>query len=51
VDLWKVHHLAAELNLGETFVDKQIVFLMHGSMASLAGSGKDLETSTKSKKS
>jgi len=48
VDLWKVDHLLVELILFETLVDQKIVFLMHGSVAALAGSGEHLETSSQS---
>jgi len=48
VNLWKVDHLLYELSLLETLVHKQIVFLMHGSMATLAGSLENLESSSKS---
>ena len=49
VDLGQVDHLASELNLGETFVNEQIVLLMHGAVAALAGTGEDLETSAETK--
>jgi hypothetical protein len=45
--LWKVDHLRHELNLGVTLVDNKIIFLMHGSVATLACSLEDLETSSK----
>lgn len=50
VNLGEIDHLAAELNLGETFLDEQIVFLMHSSVAALAGSAEDFETSAQTKK-
>jgi len=46
VHLWQVDHLASQLDLGETFVNEQIVLLMHGTVAALAGSGENLETSS-----
>ena len=46
VDLGQVDHLASQLDLGETFVNEQIVLLMHGAVAALAGTGEDLETSS-----
>jgi len=46
VDLGQVDHLASQLDLGETFVNEQIVLLMHGTVAALAGSGENLETSS-----
>jgi hypothetical protein len=48
VDLGEVNHLAAKLNLGETFVHEQVVLLMHGAVATLAGTGEDLEASAES---
>lgn len=46
VDLWQVDHLASELDLGETFVNEQVVLLMHSTVAALASTGEDLETSS-----
>jgi hypothetical protein len=46
MDLRSKDHLVHELSLLETLIDKKIVFLMHGSMATLAGSLEDLETSS-----
>ena len=46
MDLGKVDHLLLQLHLGECLVDDQVVLLMHGSMASLAGSTEDLEASS-----
>jgi hypothetical protein len=43
------HHLGSELILLETFVNKEIVLLMHGAVAALAGTGEDLETSSEPK--
>ena len=37
MDLGKVHHLLLELHLCETLLDKKIILLMHGSVATLAG--------------
>ena len=42
VNSGEVLHGGRELHLSETLVNKEIVFLMHGSVASLAGSGEDL---------
>lgn len=36
MDLGEVNHLVAELNLSETFINEQIVLLMHGAVAALA---------------
>jgi len=41
-------HGVRELHLSETLVNKEIVFLMHGSVASLAGSGEDLVSASQS---
>ncbi len=46
MDLGSKHHPVHELSLLETLVDQEIVFLMHGSVASLAGSLEDLESSS-----
>ena len=46
MDLGEVDHLLLQLHLGESLVDDQVILLMHGSMASLAGSAEDLETSS-----
>ena len=48
MNLWKVDHLLGELSLSETLVHKEIVFLMHGTVASLASSLENLETSSES---
>ncbi len=48
VNLWEVDHLLHELGLLETLVHQEIVFLMHGSVATLAGSLPNLETSSES---
>jgi len=48
VDLWKIDHFLSELSLLETLVDEEIILLMHGSVASLAGSREDLESSSQS---
>ena len=44
--LGEVDHLLLELHLGETLVHKKIVLLMHGTVATLTGSGEDLESTT-----
>ena len=49
VNLGQEDHLASKFNLLETFVDQEIVFLMHGTVAALAGSAEYLETSSQSK--
>ena len=46
VDFGQVDHLASELDLGETFVNKKIILLMHGTVAALASSGENLEASS-----
>ena len=46
--LWKVHHELLELHLFETFVHEEIVFLMHGTVATGAGSAEYLEASSQS---
>ena len=46
MDLWKIDHFLDKLSLLETLVDEEIIFLMHGSVASLAGSREDLESSS-----
>ena len=46
MDLGEVDHPLLELHLGEALVDDKVVLLMHGSMASLAGSTEDLEASS-----
>ena len=48
MNLWKVHHELLELHLFETFVHKEIVFLMHGTVATGAGSAEYLEASSQS---
>ena len=50
MDLGKVDHLLLELHLLETLVDEEIVLLVHGTVATLASTGEDLETTTKTKK-
>jgi hypothetical protein len=45
VDLRKVNHLGHEFSLLETLVKEKIVLLMHCTVATLAGSGEDLEAS------
>ena len=44
--LRQVDHLFLELHLGETLVDEKIVLLMHGAVATLAGTREDLETAS-----
>jgi len=46
----QVDHFASQFNLGETLVDKKIVLLMHSTVAALAGSAEDFETSSETKK-
>lgn len=46
VDFGEEHHLVDELSLGETLLDEEIVLLMHGTVATLARSGEDLETTS-----
>ena len=48
MDLWEEDHLFRELGLSETLVNHQIVFLMHSSVATLASSLPNLETSSES---
>ena len=48
VDFRKVDHFLLELHLSETLVYKQVVLLMHGSVAALARSTEYLETSSQS---
>ena len=48
MDLWEVDHFWHKLNLVETLVYKQVIFLMDSSMASLTSSLEDLEASPKS---
>ena len=49
MDLRCKNHSVHQFSLLETLVDKQIIFLMHGSMATLARSLEDLETSPQTK--
>ena len=46
---WQKYHPLGELTLSETFVNEQVVFLMHGTVAALARSAEDLETSAETK--
>jgi hypothetical protein len=46
VDSWKVLHEGVHFLLLETLVHQEIVFLMHSSVASLARSGENLESSS-----
>jgi len=48
MDLGKVDHLRSEFVLGETFVNQEIILLMHRTVAALAGSGEDLESASQS---
>ena len=50
MDFWKEYHSFVEFSLSETLINKQIVLLMHGTMAALTGSAEDLKTSAKTKK-
>jgi len=49
MNFWQEDHFFLEFHLFETLVHKQIVFLMHCAVATLARSTKDLETSSESK--
>lgn len=49
MDFWQKDHFFGELTLIETFANEQIVFLMHGTVAALARSAKDFETSAQTK--
>jgi hypothetical protein len=46
VDLGSEDHLIHELSLLETLVDEEIVLLMHGTVATLAGTLENLEATT-----
>jgi hypothetical protein len=48
VDLGQVNHLGSEFDLGETFVDKEIILLMHSTVAALTGSAENLKSSSQS---
>jgi hypothetical protein len=48
MDLWEVDHLFHEFGLFETLVNQEIVLLMHSSVATLASSLPNLETSSES---
>jgi hypothetical protein len=48
MDLREIDHLIGEFSLFETLVYQEIVFLMDSSMATLASSLEDLETSSQS---
>jgi hypothetical protein len=48
VNFWEEDHLLNELGLFETLIDHKIVFLMHSSVATLASSLPNLETSSES---
>lgn len=48
MDFGQKDHLVSEFNLRETLGDEQIILLMHGTMAALACSAENLETSSQS---
>jgi|TARA_B110000503_G_scaffold131827_1_gene206973 hypothetical protein len=48
MNLGEIDHLLVELSLLETLVYEEIIFLMHSSMASLASSLENLESSSES---
>jgi len=48
MDLWEIHHLRVELSLCETLIHQKIVLLVNGSMATLASSLENLESSSQS---
>jgi len=45
VDFWEENHPLGQLALSETFVDEQVVTLVHSAVAALAGSAEHFETS------
>ena len=49
VDLGSIDHAVHELSLLETLVDQEIILLMHGTVAALARSLEDLETTSQTK--
>ena len=49
MDLRQEDHLLLELLLRETLVNKEIILLMHGTVAALAGAREDLEAATETK--
>ena len=49
MDLGREHHLVHELSLLETLVYKQIILLMHSTVATLAGTLENLETTSQTK--
>ena len=49
MDFWQKDHPLCELTLSETFVNEQVVFLMDCTVAALARSAEDLETSAETK--
>lgn len=49
VDSWSEDHLIHKFSLLETLIYKQIVFLMHGSVTSLARSLENLESTSQTK--
>ena len=50
VHLGQEHHLVHEFSLLETLVHKQVILLMHSSVATLAGPGENFEASSESKR-
>ena len=48
MDLGQIDHFASEFNVRETLIDEQIILLMHSTMAALACSTENLETSSQS---
>jgi len=48
MDLWQVNHLTHQFSLDESLVNQKIVLLMHSSVASLASSLENLESSSQS---
>ena len=46
MNLWKIDHLFGEFSLFETLIHQKIVFLVDSSMATLAGSLENFETSS-----
>lgn len=48
VDARSIHHELHQFSLFEALLDKQVIFLMNGSMAALAHSLEDFESSPKS---
>merc|ERR1712113_668129 len=46
MNLRQIHHQLLKFHLFETFVHKQVIFLMHSTVTSLAGSAEHFETSS-----